>query len=142
MIKNITTTPLSIIETQGGKVMHAMKKSDQGFKGFGEAYFSFIDFQEIKAWKRHTEMTLNLIVPKGEIRFVFIDDTVLSNLQFYEVVVSQDNYSRLTVPPMVWMGFQGLSTSGSFLLNLANIEHNINEVDNKKQNEFEFIWSV
>ena len=47
-INEIKTTLFSIIETEGGEVLHAMKKSDQGFSGFGEAYFSSINPGAIK----------------------------------------------------------------------------------------------
>ena len=34
-INGVTTTPLSIIDTKGGAVLHAIKRSDHGFSGFG-----------------------------------------------------------------------------------------------------------
>ena len=43
MIKDVVITNLNIINTPGGNVKHAMKKSDNGFEGFGEAYFSHIN---------------------------------------------------------------------------------------------------
>ena len=141
MIDNFLITPLGIINTPGGNVMHGMKESDSGFSGFSEAYFSEIDFGAIKAWKRHKEMTLNLMVPVGEIRFILFDERKVSNTQFQEIVISKNNFCRLTVPPMIWMGFQGLSDGGSMLLNIANIEHNVHEVDKKKIEQIEFNWS-
>ena len=141
MIDNFLITPLGIINTPGGNVMHGMKESDSGFSGFSEAYFSEIDFGAIKAWKRHKEMTLNLVVPIGEIRFVLFDDREVSNTQFQEVIISKNNYCRLTVPPMIWMGFQGLSDDGSMLLNIANLEHNPHEVDKKNIEQIEFNWN-
>jgi dTDP-4-dehydrorhamnose 3,5-epimerase len=141
MIKDVSITSLDIIETLGGNVMHAMKESDAGYVGFGEAYFSEINSNAIKAWKRHREMTLNLVVPAGKIRFVLFDDREGSNNEFQEIIISRDNYCRLTVPPMVWMGFQGLSDSVSMLLNMANIKHNSAEVDTKNIKEIEFNWS-
>ena len=72
-LKNIRTYPLQKIAAIGGDVMHAVKHSDVDFFGFGEAYFSWIKPGAVKAWKRHREMSLNLIVPLGEIRFVFHD---------------------------------------------------------------------
>ena len=140
MIKGIVITPLNIIDTLGGEVMHAMKKSDAGFSGFGEAYFSHIDYGAIKAWKRHKKMTLNLVVPSGKIRFVLYDDRYGSNYQMQDVIISTATYCRLTVPPMVWMGFQGLAETGSLLLNIANIEHDSSEVSRKHVNEIDFKW--
>ena len=141
MIKDVIITRLDVIDTPNGNVMHAMKGSSEGYTGFGEAYFSQIDKGAIKAWKRHKEMTLNLMVPVGEIRFILFDETKVSNTQFQEIVISKNNFCRLTVPPMIWMGFQGLSDGGSMLLNIANIEHNVHEVDKKKIEQIEFNWS-
>ena len=43
ILKKINLTPLKKIKVDGGDVMHAIKKTDKEFKGFGELYFSFID---------------------------------------------------------------------------------------------------
>ena len=142
MIKEVVITKLDIIDIPGGSVMHAMKVSSAGYTGFGEAYFSQVDQGAIKAWKRHKKMTLNLAVPVGEIRFVLFDDREVSNTQFQEIIISKGNYCRLTVPPMVWMGFQGLSESGSMLLNIADIEHDPDEVDRKEMSEINYNWSI
>jgi len=142
MIKDVLLTPLKIINVPGGKVLHAIKKIDPGFRDFGEAYFSEIEINEVKAWKRHREMTLNLVVPNGEIRFVLFDDREDMSAKFQEVILSTKNYYRLTVPPMIWVGFQGLSKTNSLLLNIANFMHDPEEVDRKNINEIEFDWST
>ena len=143
MIDGVYCTKLNIISTPGGDVLHAMKNIDNGFVDFGEAYFSEIEFDKVKAWKRHTKMTLNLVVPIGRIKFVLFDDRMPSNsIQFQEIKMSRENYFRLTIPPMIWVGFQGLYEPGSLLLNIADIPHNPDEVDNKSINEIDFDWSL
>jgi len=142
MNKDILMTPLGIVKTDGGDVMHAMKKSDDGFTSFGETYFSNVDYKSIKAWKRHRLMTLNLIVPIGQIKFVLFDDRNSKEGYFQEIILSRENYFRLTVPPMVWVGFQGLNKSGSMLLNVADIEHNKNEVDRNELHQIYYKWSL
>ena len=141
MIDDVIITPLEVIETFGGNVMHAMKKTDLGYADFGEAYFSEIEKNTVKAWKRHREMTLNLIVPLGKIKFVLFDDRKGSNNRFQEVIISKENYCRLTVPPMIWVGFKGLSSFKSILLNIASIPHNPKEVDKKEIHKIEFDWN-
>jgi dTDP-4-dehydrorhamnose 3,5-epimerase len=131
-----------VIDTPGGNVMHGMKGSSVGYTGFGEAYFSQVDQGAIKAWKRHKKMTLNLMVPVGKIKFVLFDDREVTNTQLQEVIISIDNYSRLTVPPKVWMGFQGLSEGGAVLLNIADIEHNPVEVDRLEIESINYDWSI
>ena len=70
-LKDIMVSPLKRIPTKGGDVLHVLRDFDSGYNGFGEVYFTFIERGAIKAWKCHQRMTLNLVVPIGEISFVF-----------------------------------------------------------------------
>lgn len=132
----VILTPLKQIHNPKGDIFHAMKKSDDGFDGFGEAYFSSIYMDDIKGWKKHTQMTLNLVVPVGEIEFVIYDE---QKAQFFSVKLSQDNYQRLTVNAGLWMAFRGIAKD-SILLNLASIEHDPNEAINLEINEIKYAW--
>ena len=69
MIDGVILSPLKTIHVDEGDIFHGMKLTDEGYCGFGEAYFSSIKFKETKGWKRHHKMTLNIIVPFGEIQF-------------------------------------------------------------------------
>lgn len=132
-LEHITLTPLKRIPVSGGDVLHALKCSDYGFKGFGEAYFSIIEHRVVKAWKLHREMILNLIVPVGEVRFVFISSDFK---QRREECIGISNYARLTVPPGIWFGFEGLASPSSMLLNISDIEHDPNELERIDVAEF------
>ena len=134
----VILTPLKQIYNPKGDIFHAMKKSDDGFYGFGEAYFSTINKNDIKAWKKHTRMTLNLIVPVGKIEFVVYNE---NTKDFFSVVLSQENYQRLTVQPNLWMAFRGIDEN-SMLLNLASIEHDPSEAINIELDEIQYEWSV
>ena len=142
-LEGVLLTPLSIVTTSSGDVMHAMKKSNVGYSGFGEAYFSQVESGVIKAWKRHHEMTLNLVVPVGVIDFVLYDDRHNSSTcsEFQQVTLSKENYYRLTVPPMVWVGFQGCDSNISMLLNIADTEHHPDELDRMDLKDIDFDWS-
>lgn len=142
VIAGVKVTPLKIISVIGGDVFHALKKEEPEFAGFGEAYFSTVERGAIKAWKRHHEMTLNIIVPVGTIRFVMYDDREASKTfrEYQTVKLSRENYCRITVPPMVWMGFQGCDDGLNLLLNIASISHDPEEVDKKPFNEISFNW--
>jgi len=132
----IILTPLKQIHHPKGDIYHCMKKSDNGFDGFGEAYFSTVLKDDIKGWKKHTEMTLNLVVPVGIIEFVCYDE---DTKDFFSVVLSQDNYQRLTVKPNLWMAFRGLGKD-NMLLNLASIEHNPSEAISIDIKEIQYEW--
>lgn len=131
VIEEVRLTPLRIISGDSGVVMHALKQHESSFHGFGEAYFSTIEKQAVKGWKKHKRMVLNLIVPAGAIRFVLYDDrpTSKSFQTIQELMLSKDNYQRLTVPPGIWMAFQGISDGLNMLLNIASIPHDPTEAD-------------
>lgn len=132
----IVLTPLKQIYNPKGDVFHAMKKSDIGFDGFGEAYFSTINKSDIKGWKKHTQMTLNLVVIVGKIEFVVYDE---NKKEFFCVVLSHENYQRLTVKAGLWVAFKGWEKQ-NMLLNIANIEHDPNEAVNIGLNEIKHEW--
>jgi dTDP-4-dehydrorhamnose 3,5-epimerase len=142
MIKDIIKTPLKQIENPKGSIYHALKSNDDTYKGFGEAYFSFINYKEVKGWKKHTKMFLNLIVPVGIVKFVVFDDRENSDSEneLEEFIISNDNYYRLTIPPDLWVAFQGLDKS-NIILNIANILHNPLETESKELNMIKYNWN-
>ena len=137
-LNDILIAPLARIPTSGGDVLHAMKQSDTGYAGFGEAYFSWVAAGAIKAWKRHTRMTMNIVVPVGKVRFVFRLD---GGDEFRVEEIGVDRYARLTVPPGIWFGFQGLAAPQSLVLNIANIPHDHNEVERLALSDIKYGWS-
>ncbi len=132
----VTLTPLKIIPNTKGDILHAMKATDESFNGFGEAYFSCLNKGAVKGWKKHTKMTLNLIAVFGKIKIV-----VFNQKNYYEIILSKDNYHRLTVIPGLWVSFKGLSEH-NILLNLANIAHNPNESENVDLSSFDYDWDM
>jgi dTDP-4-dehydrorhamnose 3,5-epimerase len=136
-LEQIRVTSLKRIPVLGGDVLHALKRTDDGFLDFGEAYFSMVEFGAVKAWKLHRRMTLNLVVPVGEVRFVFFAEDGKTRR---EDTIGISNYARLTVPPGIWFGFQGLEAPFSLILNVADIPHEPDEVERKPLEGFDYRW--
>ena len=135
----IITTHLLKIPTDGGDVLHGIKKNEETYFGFGEAYFSNIKKGKIKGWKLHKDMTMNLIVPSGTVKFVFFDEKLKSHK---ELTIGRINYCRVTVPPKIWFAFQGLDNKyPNIVFNFANLQHDPNEVIRKEINEIFYNWS-
>lgn len=131
-INGVLLTPLKQINHPKGDVYHAMKKDAPGYIDFGEAYFSSILCGLVKAWKRHSRMTLNLVCMVGKIHFVLYDGREESSTygQFMEATLSPEKpelYRRITIPPGVWMAFIGIGEGKSMLLNVADIPHDPTE---------------
>ena len=140
-ISDILVTPLRRIETIGGDVLHGMKQSDPGYAGFGETYFSWVSIDAVKAWKRHTQMTMNVVVPVGKVRFVFRCVNSEDVEEFRVEEIGEDRYVRLTVPPGIWFGFQGLGTPQSLVMNIASIPHDPNEVERMLLSDINYKWN-
>ncbi len=142
IIEGVHLTPLRQIFHPKGDVFHGMKKSDPGYVGFEEAYFSTIHFKDIKPWKKHLKMTLNFVVPVGSIQFVIYDDRPDSNTKgiYNEFVLSTENYSRLTIPPGVWVAFRGMAEGLNLLLNIANLEHSPEEIIRLELGDIQYSW--
>ena len=137
-------TALKRITTPGGDVLHGMKQGEAGYTGFGEVYFSWIAHRAVKGWKRHRDMTLNLIVPVGTVRFVLTKDRKqrAGELSFEEHVLCGDTrYGRLTVPPGVWMAFQGLGEGMSLVTNVADLPHDPDEAERMSLADLEYPWA-
>ena len=143
-IEGVLLTPLKKIPHPKGDILHGMKKSDRGFVAFGEAYFTKVKFGEIKGWNKHKRMTLNLAVPVGIVIFVVYDDREKSKTRgnFFSVEISVDVYQRLTVPPDVWLAFKGQGNGINLILNVADMEHDPNEVERLNLDQIEYDWSA
>lgn len=141
-INGVSLQELKIITNPLGDIYHAQKKSEIGFNGFGEAYFSTIAYNKVKGWKMHKEMQLNLVVPVGIIKFVIYDAREKSQTFgiFEEHLLSLENYKRLSIEPGLWVAFQGMSKGINLLLNIASIEHDPSEAITKNIEEINYDW--
>ena len=137
LLDKIIVTQLKIIKSPAGEVMHVLKKAELKNWNFGEAYFTKIKFGKVKAWRCHLRMTLNLVVPKGKVKFVFYSQK--ENI-FKVVEIGQKNYCRVTVPPKIWFGFKGCHKNESIILNISNAQFNSKEILRRKINEIKYNW--
>ncbi len=131
---------LKIIDHPKGSIYRALRKDEEQFSGFGEAYFSKVFFDQIKGWKRHTRFTLNLTVPVGRVQVVLAEFEKGSIPRFKEFILGEDNYGRLTVPPGLWMAFRGLSEGQNLLMNVMNEIHDPNEAEALDLTLMDYIW--
>lgn len=141
MMEGVKLYPLKHIVVPKGDIYHALKSTDEGYWGFGEAYFSQVEAGEVKGWKRHNRMVLNIVVPVGTIKFVIYDDRAGSSTcgRFEEVILSQtDNYQRMTIAPGLWMAFQGIGEGVSMLMDIIPEPHDPEEADRKSLSEINY----
>ncbi|MEL7334816.1 MAG: dTDP-4-dehydrorhamnose 3,5-epimerase [Planctomycetota bacterium] len=133
LLHDVVFTPLLRLEDERGEIRHGLRRDDEAFSEFGEAYFSAVSHNVVKGWKRHTRMHSNLIVVSGMVRFVLFDgrDSSPTKGRVDEFYCGPNQHGRLTVPPGLWMAFQGVdSAQPNLLLNIASIQHDPDEAVN------------
>ena len=147
MIEGVQITLRRVIPDDRGKIMHIMKSSDDQFNTFGEVYCSTVYPGVVKGWHMHKKMTLNYVVLKGNIKFVLYDDRPESKTyqQIQEIVIGENHYVMVTVPPFVWNGFKGIGLEEAFIINFTDIPHDPEEIIrmNPHQNDLiNYDWAI
>ena len=143
-IEGVSLKKLKQFHDERGKVMHMLKVTDSNFHKFGEIYFSCTYPNVVKAWHKHSEMTLNYACIVGGVKVVLYDNRIDSSSRgiIEEHYLSPENYYLLCVPPHIWNGFKGLNKGYSIIANCLNLPHNEKEMVREDHNssKFKYNW--
>ena len=134
MIDGVQIIPLKVIPDSRGRILHFMRKDHPAFKDSDvqEVYFSLIYPGAIKAWHRHSRMTLNYVVPVGNIKLVLYDTRADSPTAYdlNEYFIGENShYQIIRVPPMIWNGFMSLGGQSALVSNVTNSIHDPSEME-------------
>ena len=144
MIEGVKITSLKKIDDEKGSILPMLRSDSEVFKSFGEIYFSTIYYNSIKAWHLHKKAILNYACIKGKVKFVLFDDRKGSKTfgKIQEMYLSPDNYFLATIPPNIWNGFKGMSSSESIIANCITSPHNEKEMIRKDpfDENFSYKW--
>jgi len=140
MIEGLQISKLERIPNINGDLFKIIKTHDSCYKGFGELYISEINKNSIKGWKKHLKMTLNLVVMRGKIKFVFYDDNSFSRTykKTFSILVKSSDKVKLCVSPGIYMAFMGYKDS--MLINFADIEHDDREGVRLNLDQISYKW--
>jgi dTDP-4-dehydrorhamnose 3,5-epimerase len=143
-IEGVIVQDLKQIKDDRGSVMHMLRSDSPFFEKFGEIYFSAVNKDVVKAWKRHKIMKQHFAIPLGSIKLVIYDNREKSTTydQIMEISVGENNFALVKIPPMVWYGFKGESNDYSLIVNCTTIPFDENEVEriSEKSSLIPFNW--
>ena len=130
MIKGVKIIPLKQILDERGKVMHMLKCTDSHFEKFGEIYFSVAFPGAIKAWHKHSTMTLNNAVISGNAKLVLYDARKDSPTkgELMELFIGEGNYCLVKIPPGIINGYKAYGDKPVILANCATEPHDTDEI--------------
>ena len=143
MIHDVKITQLKTIPDDRGKIMHMLRTDSEVFSRFGEIYFSTVFYNSIKAWHLHKHSTLNYACVSGEVKLVLFDDRENSPTknQNQELILSPNNYFLVTIPPLIWNGFKGISKTESIIANCLTFPHDEREMVRKDPSDRKFNYN-
>ncbi len=144
-LEGVKVIPLQRFPDERGTVYHMLKATDPHFLQFGEIYFSSVYPDVVKAWKRHSRVTVNYACVFGRIKLVLYDERRTSSTKggLMEIFLGPDSYALVVIPPGVWHGFQGMSDPVSIVANCATEPHDPAEFDrlDPEENHIPYSWS-
>ena len=130
MINDLIVTPLRKIPDERGSIMHMLRADSPHFKQFGEIYFSTAYPGVIKGWHEHTQQIQNYAVVSGMIKLVLYDNREKSSTykELNELYIGDENYSLVTIPTGIIMGYKCISNHKCILANCSTLPHDPHEM--------------
>ena len=121
---------LKIFQNKKGNIYSLIKPKNNN-DTFKESYVSEIKKSLFKGWTFHKKNTLNLILIKGSIYFIFYDSNIKKIKKIY---IKKPLSFVIKVKPKTWFGIKCGKSSNSWILNIMNKKHSNKEYirDEKK----------
>ena len=127
---------INVIHQRKGDIYKILSNDSPDFDKFGEAYYSSINFNEIKGWKQHLKMKCILIPVSGDVDVVTY---CAESNQFEKYNLNIKDPYRLIIPPKIIFAFTGNEASNC-ILNIGNIQHEPEESLTFNIDEFKYNW--
>ena len=147
MIQDAKIKQLKPITDERGFLMEILRKDDEIFKEFGQAYITAAKPGFVKAWHYHKLQTDNFTCLKGKVKVVLYDPRENSKTKgdVQEFFLSLETPIVLQIPPFVYHGFECVSDEESIILNIPTKPYNRETPDEHRVNPFDndipYEWS-
>lgn len=145
LIDGVVMQPLKTITDERGFVKHMLRSDSPLYETFGEIYFSYTNYQYIKAWKVHKKITQMIAVVQGNLKLVLFDPrkNTSSLGRIMTLNIGEDNYCLVKIPPAVIYGFQSISKPGTLIASFINAPYDMDEVQafSLHDEQIPYTWS-
>lgn len=146
MIDGVEVIRLNRHADDRGYLTEVLRRDDEHFTQFGQAYISFLRRGIIKAWHKHEKQTDFFYVVSGASKIGLYDDRPdsPSKGQYQSVVLGTEGLDALLlIPPMVWHGQMSLSET-TYLLNMPTEPYDAANPDEIRApvEAFDDIWTI
>ena len=120
LIEGVRFKKLTVIPDERGRLMEMLRRDDEMFLGFGQAYLTSAYPGVVKGWHYHKVQHDHFIVVKGMMKIVLYDAREKSPTHgvVNEFFMGEHNPLLLQIPPLVYHGFKCISEQEALVVNL------------------------
>jgi len=134
MIEGVKTKKLKVIPDERGRLMEILRKDDDLFLGFGQAYMTSTYPGVVKAWHMHEKQTDNVVCLQGMLKLVLYDgrrgSKTFGELEQYYIGVH--NPLLVQIPAGVHHGWMCVSPDEALVVNLPTLPYDHKEPDEQR----------
>lgn len=134
MINGVKIKKLRVIPDERGRLMEILRRDDELFQNFGQAYMTTTFPGVVKAWHKHEKQTDNIACVAGMIKMALYDGrpdspTVKEINEFY---LGVHNPVLVQVPAGVYHGWMCVSQEEAFIINIPTEMYNREHPDEQR----------
>jgi len=148
MIEGVVIKRLTRHVDERGYVMEILRRDEELFRQFGQAYVSACFPGIIKAWHCHRLQFDYFCCLSGNLKVGLYDDRPESGTcgETQAVVIGALSPAVVCIPPLVWHGFSAVGGETAIVLNLPTEPYNPREPDELRRDPFDpdipFQWKT
>ena len=147
LIKGVRVKPLKVIPDERGRLFEMLRRDEELFLKFGQAYCTTVSFGVVKGWHYHKKQVDNFVCVSGMIKLVAYDSRRDSPTkgQVNEFFIGTHNPLLVQIPPGVLHGFKGLSAPEAIVINISTEPYHHAKPDEYRvephHNEIPYDWN-
>jgi dTDP-4-dehydrorhamnose 3,5-epimerase len=134
MIADVRTKVLKMIPDERGRLMEILRCDDDIFTKFGQVYMTTARPGVVKAWHWHRLQTDHFACIQGTMKLVLYDARPDSPTkgEIDKFIVGDDSRLLVSIPPLVYHGFQCISDVEAIVINIPTEPYNRHEPDENR----------
>ena len=134
MIDGVKIKKLKVIPDERGRLMEILRRDDELFQGFGQAYMTTTYPGVVKAWHKHEKQTDNIVCVAGMIKMALYDGRPGSPTfkEINEFYLGVHNPLLVQVPVGVYHGWMAVSQEEALIINIPTEMYNREHPDEQR----------
>jgi len=119
LIDGVRTKALRVIPDERGRVMEMLRRDEDIYEGFGQAYLTTAYPGVVKAWHLHRKQADNMVAVRGMMKVALYDPREESPSRglVNEIFLGEHNPMLLHIPKGVYHGFKCVSETEAMVVN-------------------------